>query len=183
MTVQNNRKSVFNTTKLLAAGSLLLTGAVSHAADVSYARAEVLAVEPVYETVTYRVPAEVCREQEVAYPAERRGSITGPLIGAVIGGAIGNAVGHRKSNKRVGTAVGAVLGGSIGADISRRNRSQDVRYRTETVCRTRHEERSEERQAGYRVSYAYAGQTYHTHTDQHPGETIRVRIAVSPVGH
>lgn len=173
-----------SSTRLAAsAGALLLASSLSAAADVSYARAEVLSVEPIYETVTYSVPAEVCREREVAYHPPRRGSATGPILGAVIGGAIGHAVGHKKRNKQVGTAVGAVLGGSIGADISRRNRHDEYRYRTEQVCHTEHEQRSEEREAGYRVAYAYGGATYHTHMNRHPGETIRVRVAVSPAGH
>lgn len=192
MTIQHNtidshssasRKSSANCGKGLLTACLLLAGTHAQASDVSYARAEVIAVEPIYETVTYTVPAEVCREQQVAYDYPRRGSLTGPILGAVIGGAIGNAVGHRKRNKQVGTAVGAVLGGSIGADVSRRSRHQVDHYRTETVCHTRHEQRSEEREAGYQVAYAYGGETYHTQMAQHPGRTIRVRVAVSPAGH
>lgn len=175
----------FQFAKLPAAvllGGALCASAATAAADVSYARAEVLDVEPVFETVTYSVPTEVCREQEFAYDEPRRRSATGPILGAVIGGAIGHAVGHRKRNKQVGTAVGAVLGGSIGADISRRHRSEGVRYETREVCHTRREERSEERPAGYRVTYAYAGNEYATHMEQRPGQTIRVRVAVSPAG-
>ncbi|MFK7913208.1 MAG: glycine zipper 2TM domain-containing protein [Pseudomonadales bacterium] len=183
MSIQHSFAVVSSTTRGLVAASLVLASTYSQASDISFARAEVVGVEPLYETVTYSVPAEVCREQEVAYAAPRRGSLTGPILGAVIGGAIGNAVGHRKRNKQVGTAVGAVLGGSIGADVARRNRYERDHYRTETVCHTRHEQRSEEREVGYRVAYAYGGETYHTQMDQHPGATIRVRVAVSPVGH
>ena len=153
-----------------------------------YDEARVVNVEPLFERVSYTVPTEVCREEQVAYHNKpRRAGITGPLIGAVIGGAIGNAVGHRKRNKQVGTAVGALLGGSIGADVSRQRASRgynegSTRYRTEQICHTEREIREEERPAGYRVTYAYAGQTHTTRMDRDPGRTLRVRVNVTPAG-
>ncbi len=183
---RNPQTSASPVSRTLARGvAVLALGCAAAAqANVSYEQAPVVDVEPMYETVSYTVPTEVCRDEEVAVHARRRGSVVAPVLGAVIGGAIGNAVGHRKRNKQVGTAVGAVLGGSIGADISRRQAryGEQVRYRTERVCRTEREVREEERQIGYRVSYVYAGQTLSTTTDRHPGDSIRVRVAVSPVG-
>ena len=166
-----------------AAGLALLCSAVAQA-NVSYERAPVLDVEPIFETVSYSVPTEICRDEEVAVHSPRRRSATGPILGAVIGGAIGHAVGSRKRNKQVGTAVGAVLGGSIGADIARQRAryGETVRYRTERVCHQSEEIREEERQVGYRVSYLYGGETYETTTERHPGDAIRIRVAVSPVG-
>ena len=35
---------------------------------------------------------------------------------------------------------------------------------------------------GYRVSYEYGGEVYTTRMATHPGETIRVRVHVTPVG-
>ena len=35
---------------------------------------------------------------------------------------------------------------------------------------------------GYRVTYEYAGQTFETITDAHPGDTIPVRVSVTPEG-
>lgn len=149
--------------------------------STTYERARVVGVQPVYETVAYTTPVEQCTEARVAYGQPRRGSVTGPILGAIIGGALGNAVGHNKKNKQVGTAVGAVLGGSIGADIARNNRRSDqVRYRTEEVCDVVHETREEERIAGYDVSYVYAGTTYRTRMNRDPGDSIRVRVRVSP---
>jgi len=150
-----------------------------------YDRAKVLNVEPLFEQVSYSVPTQDCRDEQVAYHRDSRGrrSITGPLLGAVIGGAIGNAVGSEKRNKQVGTAVGALLGGSIGADVTRHRRHRDtVRYRTEQVCHTEHEIREEQRSAGYRVTYAYAGQTHTTRLQRDPGATLRVRVNVTPAG-
>lgn len=146
----------------------------------TYDQAQVISAEPVYETIRREVPVQACHQEEVAYRSGRNRSATGPILGAIIGGAIGNAVGHEKRNKQVGTVVGAVLGGSIGADISRRQRSGPVDYRTEEVCDTRYEVRSEEQLAGYDVRYVYAGTTYQTRMPRDPGDTLRVRVRVSP---
>lgn len=152
-------------------------------ADHGYQYARVVSSDPIYETVTYSVPVEQCRDETVPYQDHRARSATGPILGAIIGGAIGNAVGHKKRNKQVGTAVGAILGGSIGADIARRNRGyEDVRYTTREVCSVIHEDRVEERLAGYRVTYRYAGETYTTEMDHDPGPRLPVRVRVTPVG-
>lgn len=145
-----------------------------------YDQARVVSADPVYETVSREIPVRECRQEQVAYQSARRNSATGPILGAIIGGAIGNAVGHEKRNKQVGTVVGAVLGGSIGADVSRRNRSGPVEYRTEEVCDTRYEVHSEEQLAGYDVRYVYGGTTYQTRMPRDPGESLRVRVRVSP---
>jgi len=152
-------------------------------AATTYERAEVVGVSPVYNTVSQRVPIRECQEEEVAYREHRgRRSATGPILGAIVGGALGHAVGNDSKNKKVGAAVGAVLGGSIGADVSRRNRShgESIEYRTQEVCRTSYEVREEERLAGYDVSYLYAGTTYKTRMNRDPGDSIRVRVRVSP---
>jgi uncharacterized protein YcfJ len=152
-------------------------------ADTSYDRAEVVAVEPLYETVTYEIPREQCHIQRVAHRhKDRRASATGPIVGAIIGGALGNAVGHHKHNKQVGVVVGAILGASVGADISRRNRGDSgrVSYSDEEVCELVKEIHAEERLLGYRVTYQYAGETYITRMDRDPGPSLRVRVRVTP---
>ncbi|NKB99751.1 MAG: glycine zipper 2TM domain-containing protein [Pseudomonadales bacterium] len=155
----------------------VIAGAPMFALSAStYDEAEVVAVEPIYETVSREIPVQACREEQVTYQTGRNRSATGPILGAIIGGALGNAVGHEKRNKQVGTVVGAVLGGSIGADISRRQRGGPVRTRTEEVCDTRYEVRSEEQLAGYDVRYVYGGTTYQTRMPRDPGPTLRVRV-------
>ncbi|MCZ6711769.1 MAG: glycine zipper domain-containing protein [Gammaproteobacteria bacterium] len=165
---------------------LLLIGVLWPAlalAVTSYDRAEVVAVVPLYETVSYEVGREQCHIQRVEYRRDPgRGSATGPILGAIIGGALGNAVGHHKHNKQVGTVVGAILGASVGADISRRNRRNSgyVSYADEEVCHVVNEIREEEQLLGYRVTYRYAGQTYVTRMDRDPGRSLRVRVRVTP---
>jgi len=156
-------------------------------AGTGYDSARVVDVEPVYRTVSYAVPTEECRLEQVAvhdHRGHRHGarSHTIPIIGAIIGGAIGNAVGHHKSNKQVGAVVGAILGGSIGRDIAwhHRHDATPVSYREEEVCRMVNETREEVELTGYRVTYQYAGQTHTTMMDRDPGKFVRVRVRVTP---
>lgn len=183
--INTDKNSMLKKVKLAALPLVLVPGLTLAAG--TYDRARVVSAQPVYETVSYEVPVQECRSEQVAYrhAPEHRASATGPILGAIIGGALGNAVGHKKRNKQVGTVVGAVLGGSIGADIARQNRSYrgaPVQYRTEQVCETVSEYRSEQQLTGYDVRYRYAGQTYQTRMPRDPGDSIRVRVHVSPAG-
>ena len=178
----NARFSQKTKSRLGLSSALLAFGLGSVSAQAAqYDEAQVLSAEPIYRTVTHTVPRETCYDEEVPYTQRPRAGVTSTLVGAVIGGALGNAVGHKKRNKQVGTAVGALLGGSIGADISRHRRGNEVvRYRTERVCEVVEDVREEEQLTGYRVRYAYLGNEYSTRTRQHPGDTLRVRVRVTP---
>jgi uncharacterized protein YcfJ len=190
-------------TPVLLGATLLLGVTVSPpavlagtASSVSLDRAEVVAAEPIYRTVSYSEPVEQCAlVEEPVYPEpryrSRYRSYTGPILGAVIGGAIGNAVGHSKTNKKVGTAVGAVLGGTIGRDIQRRAEQQrvdtygysthQVRYEQRKVCETVYQTREALELDGYDVTYRYAGQTHTARMDHDPGRYLEVRVRVTPV--
>ena len=184
-------------TKAIAAIALAIAPALA-GADVVYHEAPVLDVEPVRTVVRVVEPAEQCWTEESRQREPSAGEREGeplasrlsrgagaPLLGAVVGGALGNAVGHNKSNKRVGTVVGAVLGGAIAHDLTRRHdRRPEVRSRgriVQRVCETYDRVRTEERITGYLVTYRYAGETYRARTERRPGETIRVRVRVTPV--
>lgn len=153
-------------------------------AGASYERARVVSSTPVYQTVVYEEPREVCRQERVAFQESAHRSKTPGIIGAIVGGALGNAVGNKKSNKRVGTVVGGILGYSIAKDIGRHKRehgpNQRVTYRQQEVCDVYYDERKEQQLLGYDVRYVYAGQTYNTRLDQDPGKSLRVRVAVDP---
>ena len=135
------------------------------------------------------------------YRTSRSSSGATPLIlGGVVGGAIGNALGHSKKNKQVGALVGAVLGATIGQSIvnndidrnyygsgHRSHKKQNHAYSNHTVGYTTeqhfevvHESYQEERLVGYRVHYEYNNRTYVTRRQTDPGDTIRLRVAVSP---
>jgi len=180
---------------LLGQAVLFATFGLNAAHSEAGNEARVVEVNPIYETVRYSVPREECKQERVSvydgdkYRRSRSHSATPGLVGAIIGGALGNAVGHNKTNKRVGLAVGALLGGAIGNDIAKKNqhhghdsyRKNERRYTTQEVCTVYENWQSEERVAGYDVSYVYAGETYTTRMDSPPGDTIRVNVRVTPV--
>ena len=172
----------------LFASALALVPAVA-LADVEYHDVPVLDVEPIMTAVEVVEPQERCWfEKAHASPRIRRGepSATTPLLGALIGGAVGNAVGHNKRNKQIGAIVGAVIGGSIGHDISRHDRARAgsvrrIRTVQREVCEVVDRTSVEQRITGYMVTYRYAGETYRARMTRRPGESIRVRVRVTPV--
>jgi len=175
---------MIKTRKILPFAAILLTSGAGLTAQAAYDEARVVSVEPIYETVRYSEPRQECRQEKVAYYEDRykARSATPTIIGALIGGAIGNGLGHNKTNKRVGTAVGAILGGSIGSDISKQKHSKSRKhYSTEEVCTVVEDWHEEEQLSGYHVTYAYGGETYTTRTANHPGDSLRVRVRVTPV--
>ena len=91
--------------------------------------------------------------------------------------------GHKKSNKRVGAVVGAVLGATLGNGIASSDDQPAAgrRYASEERCRVYQDSHSEQRVVGYEVRYQYQDQTYTTVMDKDPGDTIRVRLAITPV--
>jgi uncharacterized protein YcfJ len=150
--------------------------------NVSYGYATVIDSQPVYTTVQINTPREECWQEQVVYEDRRRNSHPlGTVVGGVIGGALGNAVGHKKSNKRVGAVVGAVLGATLGNVIASSNVPSQRRYETQERCNVYQDSREEERLVGYQVRYRYNEQTYSTRMDANPGDTLKVRLAISPV--
>ena len=106
--------------------------------------------------------------------------------GAVAGGVIGNQFGSGHG-RDAATVAGAALGYSVARDEQRRNDRYYGRYSERVVrteeerCRIETDYREEERVLGYDVAYRYNGRVYHTRTDSHPGDTIRVRVDVEAV--
>lgn len=149
--------------------------------SVKFAYADVLRVDPVYETVRYREPREECQEQQVERIERGGGDPTGgTIVGAIIGGVIGSNVGSG-NGRRAATAAGAVIGGAIGRDIDKNNGGPDRRYvGTEQRCRIVDVEREERRIAGYDVEYQFKGDVYMSRLAYDPGNKLRVRVAVSP---
>ena len=108
-------------------------------------------------------------------------TVIGGIAGAVLGSKIGDG-----SGRYVGTAVGSMVGGMAGRSIydsSQRNR-QEQRRGTVRVCDpvpvTSRDGYygDDESLDGYDVTYEYANRTYHTRTNYHPGDRIRVRVDV-----
>ena len=108
-------------------------------------------------------------------------TVIGGIAGAVLGSKVGDG-----SGRYVGTAVGSMVGGMAGRSIydsSQRNR-QYARRGTVRVCDpvpvTSRDGYygDDESLNGYDVTYEYANRTYHTRTNYHPGDRIRVRVDV-----
>ena len=152
---------------------------------VSYDYATVIDAQPIIRTIRVSTPREECWQEQVVYEAERAhgNHAVGTVVGGVLGGALGNAVGHKKSNKRVGAVVGAVLGATLGNAIASNNSqaSPGRRYGTQERCQVYQDAHEEERVIGYQVRYRYHDQTYSTRMDTRPGDTIKIRMAISPV--
>lgn len=149
--------------------------------SVKYAYADVLRVDPIYETVRYREPREECEDRHVERVERGQDShADGTIVGAIIGGVIGNNVGSG-SGRRAATAAGAVIGGAIGRDIDKQNSRPDRRYvSTEQLCRVVEVEREERRIAGYDVEYQFKGDVFLSRLAYDPGNKLRVRVSVSP---
>ncbi|MGE4243151.1 glycine zipper 2TM domain-containing protein [Ramlibacter sp.] len=142
-------------------------------------RARVQSVEPQYESV--QVPREECTSAWVndARPPVAGTSLPGMLIGGVAGGLLGHQVG-KGSGKDVATAAGAVVGAIAGDRIASRDAAAPV-YGAREVrqCRTVYE--TQQRAAGYRVTYEYRGQLYTTQMREQPGNSLPVRVSVTPI--
>ena len=118
------------------------------------------------------------------------GSTVATVIGGIVGAAIGSQVGGG-SARYATSALGTMVGGIAGRRIY--ENSQRDRYRSGTVqvCDPvpvnsgygsgyGNYQVNDGRVAGYDVTYEYAGRQFHTRTDYHPGDRIRVRVDVRP---
>lgn len=151
--------------------------------NVAYGYADVLRVDPIYETFYVREPREECREVATEYQERRGGDPTGgTILGALIGGALGNQVG-KGDGRRAATVAGAVIGGAIGHNVDKNNGSQggQVVQGTRQDCRVVDVEREDRRVAGYDVEYRYRGEVFLSRLNYDPGERLRVRVSVEPV--
>lgn len=155
--------------------------------------ARVVSVDPIIENYSVPQGRDVCyTEPRTVYepgyyrePRYHRNS-GGTLAGAIVGGALGNLVG-KGDGRKAATIAGAVIGGSIGHN-SDRGYYEGGRYyggRSYTtydrVCDRRTDYREEREVVGYNVTYEYHGHTYHTRTDHHPGDRIRVEVSVNAI--
>lgn len=166
-------------TKSLIMTAALAASSLSLAGGVDYELARVVDVEPIREVHRTPVDHEVCRE-EIVHVRERRRSHAPTVVGAIIGGVIGNQFGSG-SGRDAATAAGALLGGAIGHDASgyREDRVYPV---ARERCEIRRDWRERTVHGGYRVTYEYGGRLHRTTMKHPPGDTIRVRVSVDPLG-
>ena len=164
--------------KLAALLPLLALAAATAQAQSFVDRARVERVEPQYDTV--QLPRQECTSQWVTEPqAAPAGGYGGAVIGGLAGGILGNQVG-RGHGREAATAVGAVVGALAGDRIANANAApQPLAQREVQSCRTVYDQ--QQRLTGYRVTYEYRGHQSTIVTREQPGQTLPVRISVTPV--
>lgn len=154
----------------------LLAVAAAAQAQSFVDRARVQSVEPQYETV--QVPREECTSQWVTEPQVASGGYGGVIIGGLAGGLLGNQVG-KGHGREAATAAGAVIGAIAGDRISNGGARPAQAQREVRSCRTVYD--AQQRPAGYRVTYEYRGHQSTVVTREEPGQTVPVRISVTPI--
>ena len=163
--------------KHLALLSLLATAAAASQAQSFVDSARVQSVEPQYETV--QVPREACTSQWVTEPQPVAGGYGGVVIGGLAGGILGNQVG-KGHGREAATAVGAVIGAIAGDRLAGGSaRAYPQAQREVRSCRTVYD--AQHRLTGYRVTYEYRGHQSSIVTREQPGQTVPVRVSVTPV--
>ena len=155
---------------------LLLAGANAQAFETV---ARVTNVSPINETVNH--PAQKCwteyqQTTQVTQPPHDYG---GAVAGGIIGGLIGSQFGGGKG-KLAATAVGAGIGAVAGDHAANRNASADYTTATTPVQRCQTVDNFETRVAGYMVTYEFDNWKFTTKLPYHPGNQLRVNVAVTP---
>ncbi len=161
---------------LLGAAISLPMTAGAYDSRVHYA--DVTQVIPIQQTHRISYPSQECRNEQIVHREGGR-SYGGALAGGAVGGIAGSRFGGGRG-QTAATVAGALLGAAVGDQLTHRpERSYTT---TERVCETVDRWYDEERTVGYRVQYRFRGDTYWTEMDYHPGDTIRVRHDVTPLG-
>jgi uncharacterized protein YcfJ len=137
----------------------------------------VMRVKPIYDTVEVSVPEEYCGDGYLGAAPDP--ALAGAVAGGVVGALAGDQFGSGKTVVTVaGTVIGATVGHEVGPGLAEwYPASQWIPGGCETVERTE----LREELVGYRVKYRYRGHVYHTRTDYHPGDRIRVNRRARPI--
>jgi len=117
------------------------------------------------------------------------GRMAATVVGGIVGAVLGSKVGGG-SARYATSAIGSMVGGMAGKSIYEQNKrsQQPPRSGMVRVCDPVQDNgnyyptgnNGERSVSGYDVTYEYAGKTYRTRTDHHPGDRIRVRVDVRP---
>lgn len=148
--------------------------------------ARVTRVTPHFELVSS--PEEKCRmEVERVAPMNNGGAnnqgrnFGGTVLGGIAGALLGSQVGGG-TGRTAATAVGAIGGALIGDRVANgmdSNQFQGASERQVRRCNTFNQ--TEERAAGYDVSYQYQGKNYTALMQHNPGRNVRVNVTVAPI--
>lgn len=162
-------------------GYLVLASMSTEAANTSIVEVPVTAVQPIVRIVTEKIPHESCADERVRVEhANAQHSPTAGIVGALLGGVVAGSLGHNSHYQPVIAGAGALLGASVGTDIGHRRNVRSY-YIMEQRCEVDYELRERENIIGYRVSYRYGDDIYHTQTRVHPGPTIKLQVELNPL--
>ena len=144
-----------------------------------YVSAPVVNVSPITSERTIQHPIRQCTRQTYRNDRyERRhreeNLFLPGLFGGIVGGLIGNQFGGG-SGKKALTIAGAIAGSSIARDAARQHRQQP-----REVCHTSYQTEVVQSVTAYDVTYEYAGQLFEKRMTEHPGSSVRVRVALEP---
>ena len=142
----------------------------------SVIEAPVVSSSPIYQTVRVNTPRQECWQEAVTVSGKSN-SDTPEILGAIVGAGVGRLFGSGRGQDAA-TVAGAILGGSIGSDLENKNSGSQVRYQQR--CKTVNQYHDEERLQGYHVTYQFNGQLYTARTNHDPGDSIKVRVSVTP---
>jgi len=133
--------------------------------------AEVLAVQPVKQTV--KTPREVCKDVTVTRqaPVKDQHQIAGTVLGAVAGGLLGNQIGGG-TGKKIATVAGAVGGGYAGNKVQEGMQERDTYTTTQTRCNTVND--LSEKVVGYDVKYSIGDKVGQVRMDRAQGSQIQL---------
>lgn len=167
-----------------AAGTASAQGYYEDRYGTEYDYARVIDVDPIIDVDSRPIRRDECWEQPVTYRESgyRSRDRTPAIVGGIVGGVLGNQVGSGHG-RDAATAAGALIGYNLARDSQRRNSYYGDRVYTtyEERCATRTDYVSDERVTGYDVTYRYRGRNYHTVTDYHPGDRIRIAVNHHPI--
>lgn len=117
------------------------------------------------------------------------GNETGRNVATVVGGIAGAVLGSKVgggSGTYAAAAVGSMLGGMAGREIYDQNQRGRQQVGTVRVCDPEPVRSgypgsgNRDGAGGYDVTYEYNGRRYTRRMDYHPGERVRVLVAVEP---
>jgi uncharacterized protein YcfJ len=138
--------------------------------------ARVVKVAPIQQTINR--PTQHCWTEQVQSVQSTRRDYGGAVLGTIVGGLIGSEIGKGRG-KTVATAAGAAAGAVIGDQMANKNAPTHVV--TTPVQHCEMVNRYETQTSGYRVTYEYSGYRFTTTMPYHPGNQVRVNVAVTPV--
>ncbi len=163
---------------LLAISSTIGTTAINADDNFHYDYATVLSSKPVHRIVEVTREERQCYSEEVTYQQPRRNNSGGSLVGGLLGAAIGHAIGHKINHKTGATVLGAVVGSSI---ANSNQKTSVERTGTRNRCTMVPTSWEEERLIGYNVVYQYNDRTYETRLQEEPGDSLKIRVVVTPM--